>query len=280
MSSPAQQVAGRLSALRLVSFVPPERDAVRVGLLSPDAEQVVDLVHLGIGDALEAIDQLETLRRAAGAIMHNTSRTAFAVSAVHLVAPIPLTRCVVLVDPPTSPEDITPTFVEPTTLHGPGGHMSRVEAAGARVGIAAVVGDVLRSTAECSDETLDRALVGSVLVLGWPEARLEGQPMLRPRAVGPFVAVPRRRPESLHQTRVAPLETSSGPDESATVPAPDDAQFFALARAALRTHTLHPGDLLTIFPGPTAAAAPHLIAGGSWVRVSAPGLGTLSLAVR
>ena len=47
MISPATGVAPALSALRLVCFVPHERDAVHVGLLSPDAQQVVDLASFG-----------------------------------------------------------------------------------------------------------------------------------------------------------------------------------------------------------------------------------------
>jgi hypothetical protein len=64
------------------------------------------------------------------------------------------------------------------------------------------------------------------------------------------------------------------------MPAPLDADFFALARAALRSHTLRPGDLITIFPEAAAPDQQSPVSGGSWVRVSAPGLGTLSLVVR
>ncbi len=281
----AAGVAPSLSALRLVSFVPHQRDAVHVGLLSPDAQQVVDLAGFGITDALEAIAQLDMLRRAAGAIMHGAARNAFAVSAVHLVAPIPLARSVVQASPAGVPQ-----FADPTTLHGPGGHLSRDDAQRAQVGMAAIVGATLAARTPVDDDALDAALVGSVLVLGWPQDGPGGERLLLPGAVGPFAAVPRRRPESLVITRVAPLSAaplsaavlSAAPaaDDKVKLAAPDGPEFLAVARAALRTHTLHPGDLITIFPASTVATDRPAVSSGSWVRVSAPGLGTLSLAVR
>lgn len=275
MISPASEVATRLSALRLVSFIPQQRDAVHVGLLTPDAQQVIDLAGLGITDALEALDQLTMLRQAAGAIVHGAARTVFPVSGLHLVAPIPLVRSVVL-----APGAETPSFADPATLHGPGGHLSRDDAAVARAGLAAVVGTTLDARTPCNDETLDRALVGTVLVLGWPQLDHDGLPALRVGALGPFVAVPRRRPDSLIRSHVAPLSVGALPDHRSTMHAPGETDFFALARRALLSHTLRPGDLLTIFPDVSGAALPWPVAGGSWVRVSAPGLGTLSLAVR
>ncbi len=276
MTTSATAVAPALSALRLVSFVPHERDAVHVGLLSPDAQQVVDLAGFGITDALEAIEQLDLLRRAAGAILHGPARSAFAVSAVHLVAPIPLARGVVQGTP-----DGAPHFADPTTLHGPGGHLSRDDARGARVGMAAIVGAIIEAHATLDDDALDAALVGSMLVLGWPQDAAGGATtVLLPGAVGPFAAVPRRRPESLMLTHVAPLAAAPAPDEKLVLAAPDGAAFIRVARAALRTHTLRPGDLITIFPDSVAAADRTVVSGGSWIRVSAPGLGTLSLAVR
>jgi hypothetical protein len=274
VTGPATTVAPRLSALRLVSFVPHARDAVHVGLLTPDAQQVVDLTHLGITDALEAIEQLDMLRQTAGAIVHGAARSAHAVSGLHLVAPIPLARSVVQVA-----GEPAPRFADPTTLHGPGSHLGRKESAGVRVGLAAVVGATVEATPACPDETLEQALVGSVVVLGWPQDGPDGTPVLMPGAVGPFVAVPRRRPESVLITRVAPLAPDPAADEQLVIPAPDESAFFVLARAALRTHTLRPGDLLTIFPPEPVAVERAPLAGGSWVRVSAPGLGTLSLAV-
>ncbi len=275
MISPATGTAPALSALRLVSFVPHERDAVHVGLLSPDAQQVVDLAGFGITDALEAIAQLDMLRRAAGAIMHGAARNAFAVSAVHLVAPIPLARSVVQASPGGVPQ-----FADPTTLHGPGGHLSRDDARLAQVGMAAIVGTTLDARTPVDDDALDAALVGSVLVLGWPQVGPGGEQLLLPGAVGPFAAVPRRRPESLVITCVAPLSAAPVADDKVVLAAPDGPEFVAVARAALRSHTLHPGDLITIFPASSVATDRPAVSGGSWVRVSAPGLGTLSLAVR
>ncbi|MES3032657.1 MAG: hypothetical protein V4813_01520 [Gemmatimonadota bacterium] len=274
MTSPATHVATRLSALRLVSFVPPQRDAVHVGLLTPDAQHVIDLAGLGITDALEALDQLPMLRQAAGAIVHGAARTAFPVSGLHLVAPIPLVRSVV-----SAPGQSAPAFADPATLHGPGGHLSRDEAAAAQVGMAAVVGTTLDARVHVDDETVHDALVGTVLVLGWPQPGHDGQPALRAGAVGPFVAVPRRRPDALILTHVAPLAPGAPDDHKRTVPAPTDAEFVALARRALASHVLRPGDLLTIFPTVTGPAVPWPVTGGSWVRASAPGLGSLSLAV-
>ena len=283
MSGSATEQGARLSALRLVSFIPHARDAVHVGLLTPDAQEVVDLAHFGINDALDAFERLPMLRQTAGAIVHGAARTAFAVGDVHLVAPIPLVRSVIRVGDRTAPH-----FADPATLHGPGGHLGRIEAAGARVGLAAVVGEIIEATHRCPDDQLEQALSGSVLVIGWPHTGPDGAPMLMPGAVGPFVAVPRRRPESLMLTHVAPLDVHGTPDTKQAVPAPADAAFMTLAREALRTHTLRPGDLLTIFPrhepahavehGSTPQGTP--IAGGSWIRATAPGLGTLSLAVR
>lgn len=272
---PATDTGARLSALRLVSFIPQARDAVHVGLLTPDAQQVVDLTHLGINDALDAFERLGMLRQTAGAIVHGAARTAFPVAKVHLVAPIPLVRSVVRMAGTALPH-----FADPATLHGPGGHLGRVEAAGAQVGLAAVVGDVIEATRSCSDEQLDQALSGSVLVIGWPQAGPDGAPIVLPGAVGPFVAVPRRRPESLMLTVVAPLDAHGAPDLKHTQVAPSDAEFQSLAREALRTHTLRPGDLLAIFAGHSPAPEGTVIAGGSWIRATAPGLGTLSLAVR
>ena len=277
MTSLALDPATRLSALRLVSFIPHERDAVHVGLLSPDAQQVIDLAGLGITDALEALDQLDMLRRAAGAIVHGAARTAFETSAVHLVAPIPLVRSVVLPHGAAAP-----TFADPATLHGPGGHLGRDEAAAARGGIAAVVGETLAAHSAPDHATLDRALIGTVLVLGWPQTGHDGAPELRPGAVGPFVAVPRRRPDSVIITHVARLMPDAPADRKRADDAPGDDAFFALARRALASHTLRPGDLLTIFPvlDESPEQAPVPVTSGSWVRLSAPGLGTLSLAVR
>jgi len=275
VSLPATDTGARLSALRLVSFIPQARDAVHVGLLTPDAQQVVDLTHLGITDALDAFERLSMLRQTAGAIVHGAARTSFVVSEVHLVAPIPLVRSVVRVTDTTALH-----FADPATLHGPGGHLGRVEAAEAQVGLAAVVGETIEATRSCSDDQLDVALSGSVLVIGWPQAGPDGAPMLQPGAVGPFVAVPRRRPESLMLTAVAPLDVHGTPDVKHTLVAPSDAEFLSLAREALRTHTLRPGDLLTIFPGQSLVPQGTVIAGGSWIRATAPGLGTLSLAVR
>lgn len=268
-------VATRLSALRLVSFIPHQRDAVHVGLLTPDAQQVVDLGGLGITDAFEALDQLDMVRRAAGAIIHGAARVAFQVSGLHLVAPIPLVRSVVL-----APGAATPDFADPATLHGPGGHLGRDDAALTRAGLAAVVGTTLMARTPCDDATLDQALVGTVMVLGWPQAGHDGVPVLRAGAVGPFVAVPRRRPESLFLAHVAPLSPDAPVDRTLSATAPTDAAFLALARLALASHTLRPGDLLTIFPALSEPPMQRPVASGSWVRVSAPGLGTLSLAVR
>ena len=275
MSSPASEPAVRLSALRLVSFIPAERDAVHVGLLSPDAQQVIDLAPLGIDDALAAVEQLDMLRQTAGAIVHGAARTAFDVSAVHLVAPLPLVRSVVW--PPGAQ---APVFVDPATLQGPGGPVGREEAGAACVGLGAVVGTTLEAGSVPDDATIDRALAGSVLVLGWPQPGHDGTPELRPGAIGPYVAVPRRSPETLLLTNVAPLAPGAPPDRKTSVGAPGRDEFLALARRALASHTLRPGDLLTIFPPIAVPIEPAPVVGGAWVRVSAPGLGTLSLAVR
>lgn len=272
---PATDTGPRLSALRLVSFIPGVRDAVHVGLLTPDAQQVVDLIHLGITDALDAFERLSMLRQTAGAIVHGAARTAFTTADVHLVAPIPLVRSVVRVA-----DAVTPHFADPTTLHGPGGHLGRVEAAGAQVGLAAVVGETIEATRSCSDGQLDQALSGSVLMIGWPQAGPDGEQIVLPGAVGPFVAVPRRRPESLMLTTIAPLDLHGTSDVKQTHRSPSDDEFLSLAREALRTHTLRPGDLLAIFPGQVPALESTVIAGGAWIRATAPGLGTLSLAVR
>ncbi|HYW49559.1 MAG TPA: hypothetical protein VE861_03080 [Gemmatimonadaceae bacterium] len=275
MTSPATEVATRLSALRLVSFVPPERDAVHVGLLSPDAREVVDLAPLGITDALEALDQLDMLRRAAGAILHGAARSAFAVDRVHLVAPVPLARSVVQLR-----DDPSATFADPTTLHGPGGFLDRTAAASAQVGLAAVVGAVLQPRMADDAEAIATALIGTVLVLGWTQDAPGGGAALLPGAIGPFVAVPQRRPESLMVTVVAPLGGDTVADDRRQAAAPGAAAFADLARRALASHVLRPGDLLTIFPAQDHAAARVPVAAGSWVRAAAPGLGTLSLAVR
>ncbi len=275
MSDGATDVAPRLSTLRLVSFVPHARDAVHVGLLTPDAQRVVDLTHLGIADVLDALGQLDMLRRTAGAILHGAAGTSHAVTQVHLVAALPLARSVVYVA-----QDAAPLFADPGTLHGPGGHLGRTEAGAARAGLAAVVGDTIAATMDCGEVDLERALVGGVIVLGWPQDGPDGLPELRPGAVGPYLAVPRRKPESLVSTRVSPVGIPDARDAQQILRAPDDAQFVALARAALRSHTLRPGDLVTIFPDVAASADQAPMTAGSWVRVSAPGLGTLSLAVR
>ena len=298
MTGPAS-TAPRLSALRLVSFVPAARDAVHAGLLTPDAAHVIDLAGLGITDALEALDQLPMLRQAAGAIIHGAARVALPVQGLHLVAPLPMARSVVhpeFGDSAPVPEsgDSAPIrdvvrdhripealhFADPATLQGPGGHLSRAEAGQAAVGLAAVVGEVIRAGAKPDDETLDAALVGTVLVIGWPRSTDGEPPHLVPGAIGPFLAVPRRQPESLTLTSVAPLDAAGAPDVRHTLPAPPPAAFHALAREAMRTHALQPGDLLTIFPRDVSGLPRPPVAGGSWVRVSAPGLGTLSLAVR
>jgi hypothetical protein len=267
-------VAERLSTLRLVCFVTNERDAVHVGLLTPDAQQVVDLAHLGITDVLEAIERLDMLRRAAGAIVHGPARTAYAIKDVHLIASMPLARSVVQADASSSV-----SFADPTTLHGPGGHMSRANAEHARAGLAAVVGETIPAAADVSDEMLDQALIATTIVLGWPQPGSGPEPVLLPGAVGPFVAVPRRHPESLVMTRVAPLGVADEINAQALLPAPADADFYAVARAALRSHALRPGDLVTIFPAELAGTVHAPAAAGSWIRVGAPGLGTLSLAV-
>jgi hypothetical protein len=271
----ATPVADRLSAVRLVSFIPASRDAVRVGLLSLDATEVIDLAPFGMNDALEALAQLEMLRRAAGAIVHGPTRTAFAIDRVHLVAPIPLARSVVAAEDTGALH-----FADPSTLHGPGSHLSRTDAAAARGGLAAVVGATLTAGSELSDAMLDDALIGSVVVLGWPQPGHDEANLVAPGAVGPFLAVPQRSPESILLRRVAPLAASAAADEIVSVAAPDRSAFRELARSALRSHTLRPGDLLAIFPAlPDVADRPPMLP-GAWVRVSAPGLGTLSLAVR
>ncbi len=273
-STATEPVVTRLSALRLVSFIPAERDAVHVGLLSQDAQQIVDLAPLGIADAYEALEQLGMLRQAAGAILHGAARTAFAVSTVHLVAPIPLARSVVL-DAAGAVR-----FADPTTLHGPGSLLGRDDAGGSAAGLAAVVGATIDAGAECTDELLDEALIGTLLVLGWPQAGPTGEATMLPGAVGPFVAVPRRNPESLVLTLVPPLALVPTPERKQLSAAPDREAFHALARVAVRSHTLRAGDLLTIFPTAPSAGSGAPLPAGSWVRVSAPGLGTLSLAVK
>ena len=55
MNSLAADAAPGLSALRLVSFIPAERDAVHVGLLSMDAMHVIDLAPLGIPTLEETV---------------------------------------------------------------------------------------------------------------------------------------------------------------------------------------------------------------------------------
>ncbi len=275
MSGAAADVAVRLSALRLVSFIPAARDAVRVGLLTLDATQVVDLTPLGITDACDALAQLDLLRRTAGAIVHGGARVAFDVREVHLVAPIPMARSVV--------HDVSGTgvaFADPTTLHGPGSAMTRNEATGARGGLAAVVGATLEARSDPGEAELDDALVGTLLVLGWERPGPTGAPIVLPGAVGPFFAVPARAPERVIVTRMSPLASVPAPDQKQPLPAPDQAAFRALARMALRTHTLRPGDLLTIFPAVAETAMTSPMTAGSWIRVSAPGLGTLSLAVQ
>jgi hypothetical protein len=275
VNSTAADTVTRLSAVRLVSFIPPERDAVHVGLLALDAQSVIDLAPLGITDALEALAQLGMLRHAAGAILHGAARTAYDIRTVHLVAPIPLARSV------TQRADGTgPHFADPTTLHGPGSALGRSAAASAQPGLAAIVGTTIDARSNCTDADLDAALIGTLLVLGWPQADHTGSELLVPGAVGPFVAVPCRNPESLVITRVSPLAESALPDRKVLVPAPDRVAFHALARAAIRSHTLRTGDLLAIFPPGADAGGGSTMAAGSWVRVSAPGLGTLSLAVR
>ncbi len=275
MTGGATPVVERLSAVRLVSFIPANRDAVHVGLLSLDATEVIDLAPFGITDALEALTQLDMLRRAAGAIVHGPTRAAFAIDRVHLVAPIPLARSVVAAD-----DTGVLHFADPSTLHGPGSQLSRTDAAAARGGLATVVGATLAAGSELTDVMLDDALIGSVVVLGWPQLGHDQANVLTPGAVGPFLAVPRRNPESIVVRRVAPLAAGAVADETESVAAPDRSALHALARSALRTHTLRPGDLLAIFPYASEAADRPPMLPGSWVRVSAPGLGTLSLAVR
>jgi hypothetical protein len=264
-----------LSALRLVSFVTHERDAVHVGLLTPNAEQVIDLSPLGIADAHEALEQIDLLRRTAGAIVHGAARTAFDVKRVHLVAPVPLARSVVQ-DAHSGALD----FADPATLHGPGDHLGRAESAHVCAGLAAVLGATIEATETCSDDALTDALIGTLLVLGWPQPGPDGDSILRPGAVGPFVAVPRRAPATLELRRVTPVIDPVQSERITSCAAPTQANFFALARAALRSHTLRPGDLLTIFPVNDMATEHSPMLPGSWVRVSAPGQGTLSLAVR
>ena len=273
MSSP-DSVVQQLSSLRLVCFVTQERDAVHVGLLTPDARHVVDLAYLGITDVLEALDQLDMLRRAAGAIVRGPARTAYAVGDVQLIASMPLARSVVQTDASSSV-----SFADPTKLHGPGGHLSRTDAQMARAGLAVVVGETIEASMDVPDERLDRALIATTIVLGWPQTGPEREPVLLPGAVGPYVAVPRRHPESVVITRVAPLGLPDDAIAQQLLPAPDDLDFFAVARAALRSHALRPGDLLTIFPADPLETVRAPMAAGSWIRVSAPGLGTLSLAV-
>jgi hypothetical protein len=271
-----------LSALRIVSYVPLERDAVHVGLLSSDAQHVVDLAPLGFGDAFDALARTDTLRRTAGAIMHGAARQQTPVRQVHLVAPIPMARSVVRHG---TTERVQ--FAEPTTLHGPGSHLTREHAASAVPGLAAVVGSTLHASSSPDQAELDDALIGSLLVMGWahdppdasdspavPATILAG-------AVGPFVGVPLRHPDSLTIARISPEQSdlAATTDEHHDVVAPRAEEFVALARQALATHSLHAGDLLVIFPGIVSPSTLRMRA-GCWVRVSAPGLGTLSLAVR
>lgn len=277
MSGIAAEGVPRLSALRLVSFIPAERDAVRVGLLAPDAREVVDLTGLGITDALEAVAQLPMLRQAAGAILHGAARVALPVESVHLVAPLPLVRCVV-----QDGAGAAPRFLDPDTPHGPGGHVARDAVAGVRVGLGCLVAATLDTGASHDDAAIASALAGSVLVLGWPRAdhAHEGSSACTPGALGPYLAVPARRPETLRLTGVAPLAPVVTPDVQHQWPAPAPGQFVALARRALASHTLRPGDLLVIFPVDATPAPAWPAVAGSWLRASAPGLGTLSLAVR
>jgi hypothetical protein len=276
VSQPVVAPRQALSALRLVSFVPPERDGVRVGMLTPDAQRVIELTPLGIADALDAITQLPMLRQAAGAIVHGSGGDSFPIADVHLVGAMPLARSVVRVGSASAIE-----FSDPTTVHGPGGHVGRADAAHSRAGLACVVGEELAARSQPDDADLDRALVASLVVLGWPQQGPTDALVLRVGAVGPYAGVPRRHPETLTHALVAPLGAhATVPDVRATVSAPTDAEFFALAREALTSHTLRAGDLLTIFPDVAPQATAEAVAGGTWVRVSAPGLGTLSLAVR
>jgi hypothetical protein len=303
MSAISVDAMARLSALRLVSFIPANRDAVHVGMLTPDATRVVDLSTLGIEDAHDGLAQLPLLRRTAGAIIHGGVHQALDVRTVHMVAPIPLARCVV-----HTGDASAPIFADPTTLHGPGSALSRGDAQTARAGLATVVGETLAARTPVDDNALDAALIGTTLVLGWVRTGPDGNPQLLPGAIGPFVAVPMRQPESVICTLVAPIPvapsiSASNADsehaESANVaspnagasladhkhqmPAPGADAFRRLARAALASHTLHAGDLLTIFPAGadagSGAADAFAPTPGSWIRVSAPGLGTLSLAV-
>jgi hypothetical protein len=265
-----------LSALRIVSFVPLERDAVHVGLLASDAQHVVDLVPLGINDVLDALTQSGTLRQTAGAIMHGAARTELPVRQVHLVAPIPMARSVVF-DGDT--DEIV--FADPTTLHGPGGHLRPTDAAHARVGLAAVVGETLSAAEHPDEHDIQRALIGSLLVLGWSQEAPGGAVRVLPGAIGPFVALPLRHPDSLALTLSSP-DLSAAPSDAERrrdARAPVQADFVALARRALTTHSLRTGDLLVIFPA-RARISNVPIRVGFWVRASAPGLGTLSLAVR
>ena len=149
----------------------------------------------------------------------------------------------------------------------------------ARAGLAVVVGETIEASKDVPDERLDRALLATTIVLGWPQTGPEREPVLLPGAVGPYVAVPRRHPESVVITRVAPLGLPNDVIAQQLLPAPGDLDFFAVARAALRSHALRPGDLLTIFPADPLETVRAPMAAGSWIRVSAPGLGTLSLAV-
>ena len=63
LNASATNLPARLSTLRLVSFIPRQRDAVHVGLLTPDAQHVVDLAHLGIteGTPPEPVKTYEAL---------------------------------------------------------------------------------------------------------------------------------------------------------------------------------------------------------------------------
>ncbi len=276
MTGVATDTAAALSALRLVSFIPADRDAVHVGMLTPDATQVVDLTPLGIVDAYDALAQLGLLRRTAGAIIRGAARVSFNVESVHLVAPVPLARSVV--------HDAALAglvFADPTTLHGPGSALAREAALSARGGLAVVLGETIEAGSVLSDAALDAAFSGTVLVLGWEQMGPSGHPALLPGAIGPFLAVPQRSPESVIVTHVAPLSSNPAPDQKLQLAAPDSAAFRTLARTALDTHTLRPGDLLTIFPAvPHTMHTSSVVSAGAWIRVSAPGLGSLSLAVQ
>lgn len=265
----------RLSAIRIVSFVTAARDAVRVGLLTSDAAHVVDLTALGIADAFDAVSAVPMLRRTAGAILHGSAPGRLPVQDVHLVAPVPMARSVV-----RGPAGVAPVFADPGTFQGPGGHLGGDEARHAAVGLGVIVGALMAAAPAADAASVDAALAGTVLVVGWPQPGPGGERMLLPGAIGPYLAVPCRQPDTLHRTQVPPLLAGAPAvaDVRHAVPAPTVADFVALARHARLTHTLQPGDLLVIFPDAAGADGP--VPAGSWIRGSAPGLGTLSLAVR